>query len=452
MLFALLLLASVADWVPMRWPWAEPKSLQLIADSPINCLLLERSNWNQPVVPAAAAKDIITLGIVHAGGSAVESVQSAARSKLTGIVLQGDFDAAERKRLEDAAATAKLVVLQLPSRAKMRIEDDLAMVGTFQGVWPGIHEEENAEAAPSGAPWIHTNSGFLRFVRSLTPAPVWIAQEPPAKQVLTGTHYQQAIADAALAGARWVLALDPEYAKLLDAGNSATLQEWRKILHLLSFLEQNRDWRKTEPVGELALLQDTNTGALFSGGILDMLAVKHTPVRLVPSRKLSSDALTKATMAVNVVPSALNDQQKESLRAFTRRGGTILSGPPSWQFPAITPDRVTLKHEETQFLDETWRELNAMTGRRNLGARLFNVSSMLSSMGKSADGKGVILQLVNYSGYPVESVTVHLLGEFKKATLLKPGAEPAKLETYGIEEGTGVEIPTAETFATLIVE
>ena len=53
-----------------------------------------------------------------------------------------------------------------------------------------------------------------------------------------------------------------------------------------------------------------------------------------------------------------------------------------------------------------------MIGRRNLGARLFNVSSMLSNMLVSADGKQVVVHLVNYSNYPVEAVTVHLLGEF----------------------------------------
>ena len=30
-----------ADWVPVRWPWADVKSLELLADSPVNCLLLK---------------------------------------------------------------------------------------------------------------------------------------------------------------------------------------------------------------------------------------------------------------------------------------------------------------------------------------------------------------------------------------------------------------------------
>jgi hypothetical protein len=77
---------------------------------------------------------------------------------------------------------------------------------------------------------------------------------------------------------------------------------------------------------------------------------------------------------------------------------------------------------------------------------------MLSRIGQGPDGKGVFLQLVNYSGYPVENVTVHLLGEFKTAKLLRPGAEPVKLETYATEEGTGIDVPAADIFAVLAVE
>jgi len=46
-----------------------------------------------------------------------------------------------------------------------------------------------------------------------------------------------------------------------------------------------------------------------------------------------------------------------------------------------------------------------MIGRRNLGARMFNVSTMLSDLLSSPDGKQVVVQLVNFSDYPVESVT-----------------------------------------------
>ena len=56
-----------------------------------------------------------------------------------------------------------------------------------------------------------SNSGFLRAVRVWGDTAVWIANEPPPKTIVTGSRYLQAIADAAMAGARWVLALDGDF-------------------------------------------------------------------------------------------------------------------------------------------------------------------------------------------------------------------------------------------------
>ena len=90
-----------------------------------------------------------------------------------------------------------------------------------------------------------------------------------------------------------------------------------------------------------------------------------------------------------------------------------------------------------------------MIGRRNLGARLFNVSTMLSDMLSSPDGKQVIIQLVNYSDLPVESITVHVLGNFTRARLYTPEEGERKLETYKNEEGTGVDIDKVSVCGTL---
>ena len=90
-----------------------------------------------------------------------------------------------------------------------------------------------------------------------------------------------------------------------------------------------------------------------------------------------------------------------------------------------------------------------MIGRRNLGARLFNVSTMLSNLLTSADGKEVLVHLVNYASYPVDSVTVHLLGDWKHARLYTPDGKERELEVYKNDEGTGVDIDLVSVCATL---
>jgi hypothetical protein len=157
-------------------------------------------------------------------------------------------------------------------------------------------------------------------------------------------------------------------------------------------------------------------------------------------------------MAVNVDPELLTANQKEALKAFTKAGGTLLTGPPGWRFPALKADQITLDKKDLETLDSIWKELNTLTGRDNLGARLFNVGSMLSNLLESPDGKQVVLELVNYSDYEVSDITVHVLGKFKHAMLVRPDAAPKKLEVYGVDEGTGIDIPALGALGTLVLE
>lgn len=184
-----------------------------------------------------------------------------------------------------------------------------------------------------------------------------------------------------------------------------------------------------------------------------MIGARHTPVLLVPPERLRPEMLTGATMAVDVDAQSLTPEQREVLKAFTRAGGTLLTGPSDWKEGAATqPDQITLDDKQTKRLDDVWHDINSMIGRGNLGVRLFNVSSMLSNLLVSSDGKQELVHLVNYSNYPVESVTVHALGEFHHAYLYTPEAPEKKLEVYKVDEGTGIDIDRVNTSATVRLE
>jgi hypothetical protein len=59
------------------------------------------------------------------------------------------------------------------------------------------------------------------------------------------------------------------------------------------------------------------------------------------------------------------------------------------------------------------------------------------------------VQLVNFADYPVESIAVHVLGDFKRALLYTPENGERTLEVYKNEEGTGVDIDKITVAATL---
>ncbi|MEO8130097.1 MAG: hypothetical protein ABJF23_08000 [Bryobacteraceae bacterium] len=338
MLLAFMLLAGAADWVPMRWAWADPKSLDLVKGTAINCLLLERGQWSAQFAKAAAEVGIATLGVVRPESGSVDGV---IEGKLSGAVLEGDFEAAVAQRLRERLADSRLAVIELPLRSRMRLDAADPVIGTFQGVWHGIQVDVGgaAKAAPSGAPWIDTNMGFLRFVGAVSASTIWIGNVPPEKTVIKAERYLQVICDAAVVGARWIVALDADLNKRLLGKDAGATEDWRRITQQLAFFEAHREWKGLQPAGQFALIQDVASGGLMSDGILDMVAVKHTPVRAVPTRKLDGTVMNGSKMAVNVDPKSLSEEQKEVLKRFTRGGGTLLTAPAGWQFPAPKPDK-----------------------------------------------------------------------------------------------------------------
>ncbi|MGA2579275.1 MAG: hypothetical protein ABSH24_24960 [Bryobacteraceae bacterium] len=453
LLSAMPLLASIAPpsaWVPARWNSTDSKSLDLLAGTPINCLLL--TTYTPEFVTGAAARGIATLAVLKPGADPADPARKAVRAGLQGIVLEGDFPAGTAARVRDTLADAHATVVELTSRARMPLGGPDPIVGTYQGVWPGIQVLDNgaAKAAPSGSPWIDTNTGFIRSVRAWGPASVWLGYLPPAHTVITGERYLAAIADAEMAGARWIVALDDDFSARLEHGDAAAVRNWRGMAQVLQFFEGHAEWRTLRSYGKLAVVQD-HDDALLSGGILDMIAAKHTPMRAIPGQRLTPDSLQGATMAVDVDASALTPEQREMLKNFARAGGTVLTAPPGWKGQsALQPDQITLDKAELDRLNDIWHDVQTMTGRKNLGARLFNVSSMLSNVLSSDDGKQVVVELVNYSAYPIEDVSVQVLGVFKHAHLITPEGVQKDLEVYVTDEGgTGVDIDRVSACATV---
>jgi hypothetical protein len=434
-----------ASWVPVRWPWADTRSLELLAGTPVNCLLLKSPT--PQLVAAAQARGVVALALVTPGGDGHE-VERAQAAKVDGIVLDGDFPEGTAAGIKD------LAVIELTSRSRLQLGSTAQVLGTYQGVWPGISvdDESAKKSGPTSGVWIDTNTGFLRAVRAWGNATVWIANQPPPKTAVAATRYLQVIADAGISGARWVVAFDDDLALRLAAREEAAMGTWNRITGLLAWFEQHPEWRAMRETGLLAVVQDPGKGGLLSPGILDMIAVKHTPVRPVPRQQLSAEALAGATMAVNVDASSLSPEQKEILRGFTRGGGTLLTGPPGWKDPTAAAGSITLEKAELERLNDIWHDVNSMIGRRNMGVRLFNVSSMLSNYLAAPGGKTAVVHLVNYSDYPVENVAMHYLGDYKHATLITPGGADKSLEVYKTEEGWGVDVDRVGVCATIRLE
>lgn len=419
MLAALVMIAALGDWAPVRWISSDPASLDLLRATRFNCVLLEPRQWNAALVARAHERGIAAAGVV----SSRDEAARAAALKLDALVVESE---------SGGHIAAALPVIELVARRALAASAGGPVVGTWQGVWPGINAaEEGAVAGPTSTPWFDTNSGFLRWLRVRTRAQLWMANRPPAGTVYPPARYLQAMADAALAGARWVVALDGDLARRLAARDAGALRDWKQICAFADFLEEHGEWRRWPSYGSVGLLEGPDEGALISGGVLDMMAVQHIPVRAV-----TANAASGVRLLVN-------------LSGKPAGAPAEVTPAPGWKFPIASPEQFAIRKADLPKLEDLRNRVNRAAGRQNFGIRLFNGSGMLSHPVISPDGKRLAIPIVNYTGFAAEGITVHVLGAWKRARLLMPGHEARELHLYPIDGGSGVEIARLEVMAIL---
>jgi hypothetical protein len=394
--------ALFTDCVPARWYSGDPKSLALLDGGPVNCLLVEARHWTPALVAEGRRRGLRML-------ASTVTPQAKWAAGADALVVEGNAPATE---------AGLIPVLLLSPRAVA--QPTHGMIGVSQGVWPGLRIEDETVAGPTAAPWVDTNFGYLRYLQSRFREPVWLATRPPAGKIIPGRRYQQALADAALAGAHWVIDPGESFAKRLLTGETEARSEWTELMNLARFIEGLPRVRELAPYSRLGVSVREQTGALVSGGVLDMIASQHIPFQVVKT----GDGMDGY---------------------FDFADDSIV------RFPKSSLNRVSLLPDDVGDLEPVYRRVHVIVGRTNFGLRVFNGAGQLSAP-YALHGGGVMVLLVNYTDYPVEAVTLHVKGQWKKATLEAPGTKPRTLSMYPVKESTAIEIDSVPAFAAITVE
>jgi hypothetical protein len=371
-----------------------------------------------------------------------------------GLVIETPPDAATAD-IKTLADEKKLPLIELPPRVSISLDRSGPVAGTTQGLWPGVHNEENGNvhAGPTSSPWIDTNTGFLRFLAARLPAgtAIWMANRPP-KDNPPEPELARAIGDSALSGAQWVFAPGDMLLRGVIAGLPEPSAQWKRLIALLQFYQTNRALWTLPPRSDFGLVVDVSTGGLLSGGLVDMFASKQTPVVALPEREVASTDLSGFHMLVNIDPSSLTPAENDRLRDAAKAGAHLLQGPPGWKMQLPADGALTLAKDEAAKVDGVWREINQMIGRANQGARLFNASGLISNLTGSRDGKIQVLHIVNYTDYPVSEVTVSVPFKPSRVRWMTPQGERKPMDIFDVEDGTAVMIDKIEDSGLLIIE
>jgi len=403
MLVAAAVAGYLATCVPAQWFSADPKSLDLLTGSPVNCLLVDPPHWTEALVSEGHRRGLKMLAVIDSGSANAPAGADA-------MVTEGASTSTQRDSKP---------VIALAPREHIRPAHGIA--GTSEGVWPGLRIDDDTIAGPTAAPWIDTNLGYLRYLRSQVRETIWLANRPPPAQSYSGRRYQQALADAALAGAHWVIAPDADFSKRLLAGEPAARKDWAGLMDLAKFIESLPHAGELETYSRLGVSVSRETGAFVSSGVLDMIGAQHIPFHVVKSG--------------------------EGMEQFFDFADNSIV-----KFPKTSLGLVAMRREDVDDLEVIYRRVQVIVGRTNFGLRVFNGAGVLSAPYVLPHEGGVLVLLANYTDYPVERITLHVRGSWKKATLQCPGAEPRSLATYPVQNATAVEIDSLPAFGAVVVQ
>jgi hypothetical protein len=491
-LVALLVLSSTvagsgapapAAWVPVRWTggpleiawrtrtktlpadaavrnvlarWYEPATLNLLDDSPANCLLV---TWSAPAdaavqaeqqqlvkvyVGAAHKRGMAVLGLVYAAGDASKIAADAARAALDGLVLEGEF-APEFPASLRKAAGSMLVVEIAKDAGPWRWKPGLIIA--VSGVAPSARNlsEMGIRGAPSSEPWIQSNIWLVRSFGITSPSrPVWISSE---LENASAGDYARAVADAAAAGGHWIVSLDDALRAKLLARDTLAIEAWRRLSSYLNFAERHAAWRALEPYGNVGIVLDAaSTKQDLADEYLNLATRRQVPYRLLARSGLDSAALAKFRALVAIELDPPTPAERKLLQGFVENGGLLIVGPSWGGAPKTAPfaEVPTGKGRVVIYKDPdpegVARDLKEVLSDDDLGVAPFNVPSVITFASGGSPGQPLLVQLVNYFDHPVEAITLRVVGKFSSARLETPESAAVNLPLRDVEGRTEVTI------------
>ena len=287
-------------WVPFSWPsaWKDPKSIDWITGTLINCLVFETGlPDSDPLLQEARRRELAIVDWTKPESSGI-AVGEAAK-----IPWNGTHPIAA---ITDAA-------------------------------WPGIRlssarNRDVVQAGPTGAPWIDANGWLVQLARARAPEKtIWLVSRPQgdSRDIVIENAYQLAVADAAAGGAKWLVSLDEQLARDLAAGNEAAIVRWRKLVGALSFFEEHRTWAASQSRAVVAIIS-TFSGAdeFLATEVLNLSARRHLLYSVLLTSQAASADFKPLKAIICVDEDAPAEVLRRKLEAFVRAGGVLVA--PAW--------------------------------------------------------------------------------------------------------------------------
>jgi len=457
--------------------WGRPSALELLKGTPINCLIVDWAHGGpEDSAQQQALKPLLEegrrLGISFVGKIALKEGEGAAVAAARAAGLSAVMLESTSGRSFDLP-----VILQFP-RDKVAWDTASTIFSSRENVWPGLGLEtmkgDTAIAGPTGIPWVNSNAWFSLLAAALAPGKtLWLDFDPPdTSTALHPASYALAIADSRAYGSQWIVSLDDKLRAALSKGDRQAKGVWDKMCEAIAFFESHREWDAFKSQGILAVVSDfRGENAYMSGEVLNLLNRRQVQFQIIGrSRSLSApiEGLKAILWLDKEAPSA---EQHSHLLAFAQQGGLVIAaaywGPreakqtkkdPSLHYQLYNVGKGQIAVAEQGFEDpyQVAVDTHLLVSRRNDLVRLYNPETTnchCSGGFTPPHHQTRLIQVLNCSSEPADSVTVWVNARVESARLWRLGAKDARtLEGVAASPGTDFGLPPLSVYCALEFE
>ncbi len=468
---------SAADADALR-EWCQPGSLDRLAGTPVNCLVVtwgdgssgdeEQRRALAPLVAAARERGLSVVGWVSGAGGLRPAAQAAQAGGLAGIVTDSS---------EPLPGTDVLRFRQRGFGDPLRMVDRLPgasrspspFLGDLGGVWPGmklnLQGDADALTGPTSAPWLDSNAWYVRLARTLlSPEAIWLAFDPPEiGGPVPAAAYVQAIADTEMFGARWLVSLDPHLRRGLSDRQASAVETWRAIGRTLAFFRRHEAWTGHLPAGQIGVLSDyVGANEVLAFEVLNLLARQSSLYQILEKGRAMDTPLGDLDALVYADEGRPGADLVRRLYAFAEGGGTLITQP-GWEERGVpieddwTPryrvfrygqGRLAVAREPLADPQELAEDAQLLMSHRRDRVRVFNQGTGLWHYATSADGRsGVLHAFLFPTPFPLMPMTVWFRQPWAEARVFTTATEagaPAPRST--VEPGVEFHLPPASVY------
>jgi hypothetical protein len=364
----------------------------------------------------------------------------------------------------DAADIALLEHAGLPAISEIEIAS-LKLPEHGGGLWPGITRPASVKgrgdetASASREPWVDSNGYKVGWLRALYPDKPAVLHYKPDKlgdRVVPYDSLELALIEAWTAGGNYLLAMEPHYLEALKRKDEKATAAWQQLGRSARWLRQNIALFRLPTVPIITAIVDTGAP---SAEIANLLYRRNASPALVVTPPPPDPQRRLAIVAANL--KAPSPELMKRVFAHAEAGATVVTTvtPTGLKETRAEQDRVVYSLGKGQVVayrrmiadpSEFALDVIDVITHKNRAVRLWNAPSVIALATASPKPNERLVHLINYGSPIAMDVQTRVQGHYSSATLLRPDADPLKLQAAKRGPTTEVQVPKLKRLGVVV--